>query len=182
MKSVKAMNEVYTEYAQALFSLGTEQGKERLYSEELAVIGTAFKENPEYKELLCSPAIGNDEKLKCIDEAFKGKVSLDVLNFLKLLTQKKRISKIESCIEEYSKLLNDYERTTVAKVKSAVSLSEEEKQRLTEKISRLTGKKVRLELSIDEELIGGIVIEVDGKILDGSIKQKLRDIKEVMDR
>lgn len=176
------MNDVFTDYAQALFSLGLERGNEKLYFEELAIIGSLFKEQPEYSELLCSPAIANDEKFKCLDDAFKGRLSEDLVNFLKLLTQKKRISGIESCIEEYGRLLNEYESTAEAYVKSAVELSEEEKKKISDKISKLIGKKVKLNLAVDKGLIGGVVIEVDGKILDGSVKQKLRDIKEVMDR
>ncbi len=176
------MNDVYTEYAEALFELGQNSSQSEKYLSDLELVSEIFLSNPEYKELLSSPAVLKEEKLSLIEKAFKPYVSKDTLNFLKLLCERKRISKIEECVSAYRRIYNDSFKIAVAKVVSAVALTEKEKSAVKEKTEKLINKKVKLECSEDPSLIGGMVIRVDGKVFDGSISSKLRDIKEVIDR
>ena len=176
------MNDVYTEYAEALFEVGQSSEERKDYLSDLELVSKAFSDNPEYKELLSSPAILKEEKLSLIEKAFKPYVSKNTLNFLKLLCERKHISKIEEYVSAYKKIYNESFKIAAAKVVSAVALTEEEKSAVTEKTEKLINKKVKLECSVDPSLIGGIFIRVDGKVFDGSISSKLRDIKEVIDR
>ena len=63
---------------------------------------------------------------------------------------------------------------------SAVELTEAEKAALTEKLGKKLGRTIHLECSVDPSLLGGLVVNVDGKVIDGSLKHKLQEIKEVM--
>ena len=73
-------------------------------------------------------------------------------------------------------------KTVTAEVYSAVPLSEDQKQKLCNKLKKITKKTVVLDCKIDETLIGGVTVKVDGTIIDGSVKRRLDDIKEVIDR
>ena len=80
------------------------------------------------------------------------------------------------------RLLEALEKTSVAKVTSAVELSENEIAQLKTKLEKVTGHTVITECSVDGTLIGGITVEIDGKILDGSVRQRLYEVKEVMSK
>ena len=69
---------------------------------------------------------------------------------------------------------------STAQVTSAVPLTESEKQQLAEKLSARFGRTVTLECAVDESLLGGMVVRVDGKVLDGSLRGRLHAVKEVM--
>ena len=63
-----------------------------------------------------------------------------------------------------------------------IELSEDEKNRLVSKLEKTSGKNVNAEFVVDQSILGGIIVETDGKILDGSLKYKLKDVKEGMSR
>ena len=75
-----------------------------------------------------------------------------------------------------------YENVAVAKVTSSTELKEEEKTKLKEKLEKAYGKKVVLDVKVDKSLICGIVVEIDGKIIDGSIRKSLGNVKEVISK
>ena len=97
-----------------------------------------------------------------------------------LLCEKGRINCFLDAVEEYQNLLNVSKRVSNAIVTSAVALSDEEKEKLGQKLEAISNTTVKMEYVVDASLLGGVIVEIDGKVLDGSIKNRLRDIKEVM--
>ncbi|MBE7046211.1 MAG: F0F1 ATP synthase subunit delta [Ruminococcaceae bacterium] len=176
------MTQLYKEYAQALFMLSLEENKTEDYIKDLQVIEDAIADNPGFLELLGSPSVYMSERLKIIDNVFLGNVSQYVLSFLKLLCEKKHISNIIECIKEFRVLHDEFNKITFAKVTSAVELSQDEKNRLIEKLKRTSDKSINAQFVVDESILGGIIIETEGKILDGSLKHKLKDVKEGLSR
>ena len=176
------MTEMSKEYATAIFMLACENEQQYAYKEELETVLACFKENPEYCEFLASPGIPLEERLGAIERAFTGNVSEYTVSFLQLLCEKGRIRAFGECVKEYKKLLEALEKTSVAKVTSAVELSENEIAQLKTKLEKVTGHTVITECSVDGTLIGGITVEIDGKILDGSVRQRLYEVKEVMSK
>ena len=83
-------------------------------------------------------------------------------------------------IEILTKLVEETKNISDAKIISAVELSEDEKERIILKLEKESGKKIKAEYVVDKSIIGGIIIESDGKIIDGSLRYKLKDIKDVM--
>lgn len=168
------------EYAAALFMLALEENRERDYLEELTVISEAFSENPEYTELLSNPAIGIGERISALEEVFMGRLSEYVINFLRLLCENGRIGGFFECCNEYKRLLMEHERASIAYVTSALPLTNDELERLKQKLEAVSGHSVRIESKYDKSIIGGLVIEIDGKVIDGSLKGQLADVKEVI--
>ena len=81
---------------------------------------------------------------------------------------------------DYEELARGYRGESMAVVTSAVELKEAETVALRAKLEKKLGRKVTLQCRVDPELIGGIRVEVDGRVIDGSIRNKLEEIKEVM--
>ena len=174
------MRNVSREYAEALFTLAKECGKEELYGKQLNDLVKLFGEQEEYLIFLASPSVDLSERLMAIEKALLGNVEEDVLSFVQLLTEKGRIANFNQCAMEYNELLSNVNKTIKVIVKSAISLSEEKVLQIKEKIELKTGKNVVIEQLVDPSLIGGIIIETEGKIFDGSLKNKLSEIKGVI--
>ena len=176
------MTETIKEYAEALFLLAEENKRIAEYSESLAEIGSLLAENPEYVDFLSSPALPLSERLAAIDEAFADSLPEYVLSFVKLLCEHGGIGGYAGCLKEYKQLYEQWKHVSTAYVTSAVELSEEEKSRLQEKLEKSSGNAVKLECAVDPSLMAGIVVSMDGKVMDGSLKRRLRGVKEVMDK
>lgn len=170
------------EYAEALFMLAAEEGKAEEYFSSLLTVRELVEENPEYIEFLSSPAISLKERLSAIDEAYETVFPEYVVSFLKLLCENGRISTVNTAIDEYEKLMMAFSNRTVAVITSAAPLDEEQKQKVCEKFQKITGKSIQAVYAVDESLIGGLKVEIEGKTYDGSIKHRLSDVKDVIIR
>ena len=168
------------EYAEALFTLAVEENAVEEFLDSLVTLKQLFDENPDYIEFLNSPAIPLGERTASIDEAFDGKMPQYVVSFIKVLCENGKMRTILLCIDEFETLARAFSNRAIATVYSAVELSDEQKDAVCKKLEALTNKRIDPIYIIDESLIGGMKIEVDGKTFDGSIKHRLGDIKDVM--
>ena len=175
-----AMNEIGEEYGAALFLLACEENAQNKYSDALAKVKKAFSENPEYMEFLTSPSIPISERLTAIEAVFGSTVPERVLSYLQLMCEKGRIAWFYQSAEEYEALLSASEHISAAKITSVVELTDAQKRKLIAKLETLYKGKIRAEYYIDESLLGGLIVEVDGNIMDGSLRHRLREVKEVM--
>ena len=168
------------EYAEALFTLAVEENAVEEFLDSLVTLKQLFDENPDYIEFLNSPAIPLGERTASIDEAFDGKMPQYVVSFIKVLCENGKMRTILLCINEFETLARAFSNHAIANVYSAVELSGEQKDAVCKKLEAITNKRIDPIYIIDESLIGGMKIEVDGKTFDGSIKHRLGDIKDVM--
>ena len=174
------MTEIGKEYGTALFMLAVEFGEQKKYAESLELVKNAIDDDPLYLEMLSSSSIPLAERLDAIEKAFGEAVPEHVLSYLKLLCEKGRISSFTESVSTYKSLFEASERVSDVKITSAVELTEEEKQKLITKLEETHKLKVCAEYHIDENLLGGLMVEFDGVIMDGSLRHRLYDIKEVM--
>lgn len=168
------------EYATALFMVAAEQKAEKKFAAALETVVFQLRQNPEYVEFLCAPNIPKSERLASIQSVFAAALPEDVVSFVKLLCEKGRVRILETCFNEYMKLYNASKLVSWAYVKSAIPLSGDQKNALRQKLEKQSGRNVLLECSVDETLLGGVIVEMDGKILDGSLRRRLQDVKEVI--
>ena len=173
------MTEISNEYATALFSLALETDAAREYCDCLGIVSDIFKKEPDYLEFLSCPTVPITERTAAVDAAF-GSFPENMVSFLKILCEKGRISLLTECFDIYSKLLSEHERRSVANVTSAVELTDKEKADLAEKLGKKMGTAVTLNCVVDPSIIGGLIIETGGKVLDGSIRAKLSEVKDVI--
>ena len=176
------MAQISKEYAEALFALACENGKEGSFMAALEEIGKIFEESPDYMDFLASPSIPLQERLNAIESAFGDAVPEYLLSWLELLCEKGRIGLFSECVEEYRALLNAKQSVVTAKVTSAVPLTDGELEALKKKLEKISRNTVLPVCSVDPTLLGGIVIELDGKVIDGSLRRRLQRVKEVMEQ
>ncbi len=168
------------EYADALLMLAKENGNEQVFADALTLAADVFCENPAYLDLLASPVISKDTRKELLQKAFGDALPKEVAACIALMCDNGHIRLFAAMQETYIEQFHALSKVTVATVTSATPLSEQEKQTLIQQISERTGHTVRATYEVDPSLIGGVKVEMDGCILDGSIKHRLRELKEVM--
>lgn len=194
------MNNPAYEYALALYELSKELSKDNLSKKEnifksennisninktqefydsLLMIKQVVKEYPKYLSLLSDYNISLSKRISMAEDAFESKVPSEVMNFIKLLIKNGSINILLDCIKEYEKLYENAISLSKASVISAVELTDEEKIKLEGKLKKMTGNKVEILYKIEPEIIGGLIINIDDKVYDGSVRYRLAKLKEV---
>ncbi len=176
------MERISRDYAVALFDVAKEKAEEETVYLDMKKVNAVFSEFPEYAEMLSAPSIALPKRLNAVNDAFGESVCEEVLSFIGILCKNNKIKTFSDCFKEFEDLYSTDTKTVSAEVFSVVPLSEEQKVKLCKKLEKITGKTVVLDCKIDEKLIGGVTVKVDGRIIDGSVKRRLDDIKEVIDR
>lgn len=174
------MRQPEKEYAAALFMLAVEEQNTEAYQRALHMVRDVVADAPEWLDFLASPAVPLSERLAAIDEAFADAVPVAVLSFLKLLCEGGYSRLFLYCVEEYNTLVQALSNRTVATITAAAPLDEAQKSALCRKLETMIGKGVDPIYAVNPSLIGGLVIEVDNKTYDGSLKHRLHDVKDVM--
>ena len=174
------MKKISREYAEALFMIASERQLQKQFFQQLESVKEILDSEQEYAELLSSPSVPLSERLNLIESAFDGKLDGEVLSFIMLLTEKGRICCFSDCVKEYKELISEMENKVNAVVKSAVKLTPMQMEKLQKQLSEKSRKNVVLEQEIDTAIVGGVVIEIDGKIIDASLRRKLDEIVGVI--
>ncbi len=132
--------------------------------------------------LLENPEVRFDDKAKVLSERL-GEINPEALKLVAQLVAKNRLTLIADIADEYQRLLDNYrgiEGAEVAEVTTAIPLDDEDKLRLAQRITSLVGKPVVLKPKVDPSLIGGIIIKVGDKLIDGSVRSKLAALRKTL--
>ena len=174
------MIEISKEYASALFLLAQETKTEDSIREALQTILKIFQDNPLYLDLLASPSIPKQERIHAVGQAFQETFPEYAVSFVQLLCERNHIRDFEKCVEEYEAFYLASKEISLAQIRSVIPLTEKEKKQLVQKLELVSGHSIIPEFLVDTSLLGGIVVHMDGKVLDGSLKRRLHDMKEVI--
>ena len=168
------------EYAEALFELAAGEHVLEETSDGLVTVISALQQMPEYRSLLASAAIGKADRLKALDDAFAGKIPNVLMGVLRMMISRGHVSALDNMVREYEELSRQYRGESTARVLSAVPLKESEAVAIRTELEKRFGHPVTVQCEVDPSLIGGVRVEVEGRVIDGSIRNKLEQIKEVM--
>lgn len=174
------MTQVGSVYAQALYSLAKEEGLSQKILEELKALDAAFSQETAFLRLLSTPSLSKEERAGIIDESFAGKVEQYVLNFMKILMEKGYMLHFPDCCKAYQNCYNEDNGIVPVSVVTAVPLTQEQSQRLREKLAKMTGKIVELECTVDPECLGGVRLDYDGKRVDDTLAHRLDALRNLL--
>lgn len=169
--------EIAKRYGLALFELAKEEDKLFAFREELARVIQTMDEYPDLKKLYLHPRIRREDKKLLLEKIFSVELSRELLNFLKLLTDRRRESYLEAIYQDYLDLLNKEENILEIEVFSAISLPDDLRNKLVEKLTALTGSRISIKEKVDPEIIGGLILKIGDRIIDGSIRKDLEALK-----
>lgn len=164
-------------YGEALYELAAEEKLSEQILKEFETVCTIFRDNADYVRLLSEPSVPKKERCAVLHEAFDGRLQPYLLNFLKLLCERGLIRQTTDCLRAYRTRFNAENGILEATAITAVSLTDDQKKRLTDKLQSITGKRVDLQVQLDLSLLGGIRLQMDGKELDGTVRGRLDGLK-----
>ncbi len=174
------MTEFGREYGEGLYALCAEEKLDQTVLEEVRAIRKAFRENEAFPRLLGNMSMSKEERVRIVDEAFKGQIHEYTLNFLKILVERGAIHAFDECAAAYQESYYRDHQVAVAEVTTATALSGEQKNRLREKLKKLTGKEIVVKEIIDPSVLGGVLLQMDGKRYDNTVRHRLAAIKQTM--
>jgi len=170
-------------YSQAAFKIALEEKELNRWQSDLRKIASLVKDEALFA-LLESPEVPFDNKAKVLSDRL-GDINPQVLKMVSLLVAKGRLGMVGDIVDEYQQLVDNYrgiEGAEVAEVTTAIPLDDEEKLKLAQRLTSIIGKPIVLKPKVDSSLIGGIIIRVGDKLIDGSIRSKLVALKRGLER
>ena len=167
-------------YALALYEVAEQKGKVEEYLGDLRAICNLIDNNKDFYEVIKHPQISTKKKKKTFINIFKGKIDEELLSFLLILIEKDRILYLREKLNEMEKIDLARNNTLLAIVKTAVPLLESEVSQLQKKLEDKYDKKIIMTTEVDKSLLGGIYVRVGNDIIDGTIKSKLDEMKNIM--
>lgn len=170
------MNEIASRYGIALFSIAEERNEVNSLQLQAKELKKILLENPGFITLLSNAFLSHEEREGIIDKTLSS-FDKDIVSLLKLLVDNNRAKYIIDVLDAFNSLCNNYRNVDEGLVYSISLLDEQSKKQLEKKISKLENREVELINKIDSTLIGGIKVVINGHIYDGSIKNKLEQMK-----
>ena len=171
---------IVSAYAESLFRLATAEDMADRVEEELHELERLYHTNPEMKEFINNPRIRAEGKKDALAELLGDKLSRVALNHMHLLIDQERGRMLPKVAEEYYRLASEARARVTAEVITAVPISDDSRERLGEQLKRITKKDVYLRARVDESIVGGAIVRVGDKVLDGSVRNKLNQLKKRM--
>lgn len=160
------------EYGRALFLLTEEVGTTERVREDVTVLRSAVKENPDVIKLLDTPAVSKEERLAVIDKIMAG-LDGHLTNLVKMLAEKREAHSLVKVLDAYLAVYDEARGIERVEVISAVALSPEQSERLRGRLERKTGKTIIIVNTVDKSVLGGIKLRYMGIQLDGTLKTRL---------
>ena len=174
------MTQVGSVYGEALYTLALEEGLTGAIQAELNVLEQSFHQEPDFIRLLSSPNLSKQERCRILDDSFRGKLHIYVLNFLKILTEKGYMRHFFDCCKAFEESYNRDNGILPVTAITAVSLNPAQVEKLTAKLCQITGKQVKLHNRVDPEVLGGVRLDYDGKRLDDTVSHRLDAVRGLL--
>lgn len=151
-------------------------------SKDLNLIKEILEKSKDLQAVLINPVVSVDNKKEIIEKVFSGQIDVLIINFLKLLTDKNKFGIFEDVLEAYNKAIDSVNNIKKVSVTSAVTMPEDSKNRLKQKLEEKLKANVVLDLNINKDIIAGLVIKIDDNVIDMSLKHKLEDLSKSITR
>ena len=171
------MSNISKAYADALFELSIEENILDEIMDQTLFLKQVMEENADFVKLLNAPTVTKEEKAVITDNVFSGKINKHLLNFIKVMIQRKDTAEMNSSFADFEKLYNKHNNIEKAVVTTAVAMSDELKARLVDKLQSLTGKKILLTNKVDPACLGGVILQMEDMQFNDSISNKLETLK-----
>ena len=163
-------------YAQAVFAIALEQGEPDRWLDDLALLSDAMA-NDDFANFLDAPQPTLSQKINLIEETLGDSVSRLALNLISLLASRNSARLAPSITESYQEMLDEYNGIERAEIVSAVTLSDEQQQRIETMLKDIVGKNITATSRVEPHILGGFVARVGDKVIDGSTRTRLDDLR-----
>lgn len=174
-------------YGEALFEIameaqpdmhaGGEPGKADELFEQVKQISEILRDNPEFDRLMMHPGIPKQEKVEAMEAVFKGRVDDGLTGLMEIVIQKERYGDLQEIFRYFIDRVKEVKGIGVAYITSAVELTNDQKAATVAKLLETTQyQSIESEFNVDESLIGGMVIRINDRVVDSSVRSKLNNL------
>jgi F-type H+-transporting ATPase subunit delta len=163
-------------YAEAAFQVAQRDDALERWRAELDAAGT-IAADVDVGRMLANPAVALETRLEMATSIFGKVVSKPVLNLIALLLRRGRIHQLPVVAAEFRRLDNARQGITLATATSAAPLSPDEIRAVTARMEQLTGGRIELDVQVDPSLLGGLVVRVGDRLIDGSVRGRLERLR-----
>ena len=165
-------------YATSLIETAIEKNKLDKISSDMILLLDALNDNKALQLMLNNPVIRPEIKGNILKEIFSSKFDSESLNFLNFVIEKKRENLLDSIAARFLELRDDYLGIVSVTVSVAFTLAEDQIEILQKKLEEILGKKIRLNLVVDESLVGGFIAKAGDTMYDASVRHQLELLKK----
>ena len=163
-------------YAQAVFELALENRELEKWFDDLTLLSDSVS-NQEFLDFLSQPRVTSEEKIRVVRDALGDLVEPLALNLMSLLATKNIAHILPGITDRYQELLDAQQGIELAEAVTAIPLDDDEERRITEMLSAMSGRDVRLTTRVDAEILGGMIVRIGDRVMDGSTRSRLRAMR-----
>lgn len=167
-------------YAQAIYELAADKQALEAVEGQLMMVEEALTTSSDFATLLFHPQVPIEAKKDTVSKVFGSDLTEYVRNFLFLIIDKRRESALLAIIREYRALANQARNIAEAEVTTAMPLREAEAKALASKLSAVSGKSVVLKTQVDSRILGGVIVKIGDKLIDGSVLRQLDALRSAL--
>jgi F-type H+-transporting ATPase subunit delta len=164
-------------YAEALLAVARSEGNLAEVEDELFRFARLLEANDDLRTTLTDAHLPSSRRQQIVEDLLGGRANPVTTALVSLVVGTGRARDLPAIIDELVKLSAAEDNKELAEVRSAVELTDDQKQRLVAALEAKTGKKVELKVIIDPTVLGGLVAQVGDTVIDGSIKSRLQQLK-----
>jgi len=168
---------ISTRYANALMNFAEENNNLEQVSLDMELVSKTLEQSKELRAVLRSPIISENKKVLILKGIFEGKIGSDSENFFQFVVGKNRAEILLDILLRFNELYNLKKGRVKAAVTSSIELSENQKKEFIKSLEKFTNKEVIGKFLLDESIIGGFVIKIDDTVVDSSIKNQLKNLR-----
>ena len=164
-------------YGDALFAVAMDEGRMDEFFEAAVSLAEILRTNEDFSKLMNHPKIMKEDKVKIVEETFATRLPKEFIGLMTLMVEKGRANEMLSVFDYFVALVKEEKKIGKADVTTAITLNDEQKQRVEKKLLETTKyESFEMCYHVDESLIGGMVIRIGDRVVDSSIKTKLYEL------
>lgn len=166
-------------YAAALFAVAKAEGALETVEDELFRISRTVAGDDRLRSALADPAVPVDARTQLVEDLLRGAHQL-TRSMVAFVTSAGRIKDLPAIVDEVLDLAAAERQREVAEVTSAIPLDDAQRQRLAEALSKATGKQIEVRVLIDPYVLGGIRARIGDRVIDGTVRTRLRQLRDTL--
>jgi F-type H+-transporting ATPase subunit delta len=164
-------------YAGALFQVATAREMVDIVASELLQLRSFAENDKRFLQFLEAPQVLKEDKDHLIRSLFTSRLSQPLVSFILLLIEKNRVEFLSDIARDFEEILENFRNIVKARVTTAVAIDDDFKEQLRVKLEKLSGKKIEIVHRIDKRIIGGIVVQLNFKVIDRSVRHELESLR-----
>jgi F-type H+-transporting ATPase subunit delta len=166
-------------YGDALLSVAVEEDKIDSFAEEIAALENVLQDNPDFDRLINNPRVAMEDKVKVVENVFKGHLSDEIIGFMTMIVSKGRFTQIHEILQYFTDQVKKLKGIGVAYVTTPKELTESQKKDVVNKLTDTAGfKTMEMHYEVKPELIGGMQIRIGDRVVDSSVSTKITKMQQ----